>query len=141
MFYKKNILTTLFTTAILTSSLFGADGYEIYKKNCMECHVEMMQAKVALKNLDKLKAPPMVEVSNRLRENIVVKDDDDDVHRYLVTLFIKDYIQNPNLQNSMCHAGALERFGVMPKLKNKLTDIEKQAVAEWIYDRYEDVKF
>ena len=107
----------------------------------MECHVEMMQAKVALKNLDKLKAPPMVEVSNRLRENIVVKDDDDDVHRYLVTLFIKDYIQNPNLQNSMCHAGALERFGVMPKLKNKLTDVEKQAVAEWIYDRYEDVKF
>lgn len=131
----------MITLLIMTSTLFSADGYDVYKKNCVECHVELMSAKEAMKTLGKLKAPPMVEVANRLKENIIIKDDDDDVHRYVVTLFIKDYIQNPNLQNSMCHTGAIERFGVMPSQKDKLNDEEKQAVAEWIYDRYEDVKF
>jgi hypothetical protein len=29
----------------------------------------------------------------------------------------------------------------MPSLKGKLNEDEKQAVAEWLYDRYENVKF
>ena len=41
----------------------------------------------------------------------------------------------------MCHAGALERFGTMPSLKGKINEEEKQAVAEWIYDRYEGIEF
>jgi hypothetical protein len=36
---------------------------------------------------------------------------------------------------------ALEKFGVMPSQKGKLTADEKEAVAEWIYDRYDGVKF
>ena len=95
----------------------------------------------ALRNLGKLKAPPMVEVSNRLKENIMIKDEEDDLHRYVVILFIKDYIINPKLDNSMCHAGALEHFGTMKSLKGKITDAERQAVAEWVYDRYENVEF
>ena len=41
----------------------------------------------------------------------------------------------------MCHLGALDRFGVMPSLKGKLTEEERQAVAEWVYDRYNGVAF
>ena len=134
---KKSLLSIL----LLSSSLFAADGYELYKNNCMTCHVEMMSKSDALKNFKTLKAPPMVEVSNRLKENIIIKDDEDDIHRHLFILFVKDYIQNPNLDFSMCHVGAIERFGVMPKLKKKLNDEEKQAVAEWLYDRYEDIDF
>ena len=134
---KKLLLSTL----LLGSTLFAVDGYEVYKKNCMSCHVEMMKKGDALKNLSKLKAPPMVEVSNRLKENIKTTDDEDDVNRYLFILFVKDYIINPQLDNSMCHAGALERFGTMPSLKGKISDKEGQAVAEWIYDRYENIEF
>ena len=83
----------------------------------------------------------MVEVSNRLKENIIVKDDEDDIHRYLFILFVKDYIINPQLDNSMCHAGAIERFKVMPSLKGKVNAQERQAVAEWLYDRYENIDF
>ncbi|MEA2110769.1 MAG: c-type cytochrome [Campylobacterota bacterium] len=119
----------------------AADGYEVYKKHCMSCHVEMISVKETKRTFKTLKAPPMVEVSNKIKENIIVKDDDEDIHRHLVTLFIKDYIENPALDYSMCHAMALERFGVMPSLKGKLNSDEINAVAEWIYDRYEDVKF
>ncbi len=38
-----------------------------------------------------LKVPPMVEVSNRLKENIIIKDNDDDIHHYLFILFVKDW--------------------------------------------------
>jgi hypothetical protein len=83
----------------------------------------------------------MVEVSNRLKENIVIAEDDDDIHRRLVILFIKDYIENPSLDYSMCHPMAIERFGIMPSLKGKLNADELDAVAAWVYDRYEDVAF
>ena len=62
----------------------------------MACHAEMMTAKYALAHLNELVAPPMVEVSARLKENIKTTDEEEN---------------------------------------------EKQAVAEWLYDRYEDTKF
>ncbi len=39
---------------IIASTLLGADGYEVYKKNCMPCHVEMMTGKYALAHLNEL---------------------------------------------------------------------------------------
>ena len=136
-----NLKNLLLTTFLLGTSLFAADGYEVYKKNCMACHAEMMSAKHALAHFKTLAGPPMVEVSGRLKENIQTTDEEDDVNRYLFILFVKDYIVNPNLDNSMCNTGAIEHFGVMPSLKGKLNEDEKQAVAEWLYDRYENVKF
>jgi len=129
--------------ALLVSgyALWAVDGYGVYKKNCMHCHVEIMEKSLVLKNLKNLKAPPMIEVSNRLKENIVIKEEDEDVKRRVIIAFIKDYIENPSVQYSMCHPMAIERFGIMPSLKGKLSDEERQAVAEWIHDRYEGVKF
>ena len=132
---------TLLGLLLLGSSLFAVDGYTVYKNNCMKCHVEMMKKGDALKHINELVAPPMVEVSNRLKENIKTTDEEDDVDRYLFILFVKDYIINPNLDYSMCNVGAIEKFGTMPSLKGKLSDEERQAVAEWLYDRYENVKF
>jgi len=134
---KKIILSV----AILASTLFASDGYEVYKKNCMSCHIEIMKKEEILKHVDTMVAPPMVEVSGRLKENIKTQDDEDDVNRYLFILFVKDYIVNPNLDNSMCNTGAIEKFGVMPSLKGKLSEDEKQAVAEWLYERYENITF
>lgn len=125
----------------ITLSLYGADGYGVYKKQCMQCHVEMMEKKEVLKVLHTLKAPPMVEVSNRLKENIIIADEDEDVKRRVTIAFIKDYIENPSVQYSMCHPMAIEKFGIMPSLKGKLNEEEKQAVAEWIIDRYAKITF
>lgn len=134
---KKLLLAPL----LLSATLFAVDGYSVYKDKCMKCHVEMMGHDEALKKLDTLVAPPMVEVSERLKENIKTIDEEDDVDRYLFILFVKDYIVNPNLDNSMCNSGAIEKFGTMPTLKGKISLEKRQAVAEWVYDRYENTKF
>ena len=126
---------------LAASSLCAADGYDVYKQHCAACHIELMDKATAIARFKPLRAPPMVEVSNRIRENIIIADDDEDVHRHLVILFIKDYIENPELYKTMCRPMALERFDVMPSLKGKLGDAERQAVAEWIYDRYKNVTF
>jgi len=131
----------LLSSILLASSLFAVDGYEVYKKNCQTCHVEVMDKSYALKHFNELVAPPMVEVAGRLKENIKTTDEEDDVDRYLFILFVKDYIVNPNLENSMCNTGAIEKFGTMPSLKGKLSEDEKQAVAEWLYDHYENITF
>lgn len=134
-------MKTVWTILALSSLAFAADGYKVFQKQCMQCHVEMMEKSEALKVLKTLKAPPMVEVSNRLKENIMINDDDEMIKRRVVVAFIKDYIENPSIDYSMCHLGAIDRFGIMPSLKGKLKEDERQAVAEWVYDRYRGVKF
>lgn len=119
----------------------AADGYSIYQKHCMQCHVEIMEKSEVLKKIHTLKAPPMIEVSNRLKENIIIADEDEDVKRRVTIAFIKDYIENPSVQYSMCHPMAIEKFGIMPSLKGKLSEEERQNVAEWIIDRYKNIKF
>ncbi len=126
---------------LLGASLFANEGYEVYKKNCKSCHVEIMSEKEVMAKLSKMKAPPMIEVSARLKENIKTKDEEDDVDRHLFILFVKDYIMHPNLDFSMCHAGALEKFGTMPSMKEQITKKEAHAVAVWLYDRYENIEF
>ncbi len=134
---KKILLTTL----LLASTIFAADGYDVYKKNCKTCHIEMISKAEVMKNLNKIKAPPMLEVSAHLKANIKTTDEEDDVDRHLFILFVKDYVLHPNLDFSMCNAGAIEKFGTMPSLKGKVTPEEAQAVAIWLYDRYEGVEF
>ena len=131
----------LLSVLLLNTALFANEGYEVYKKNCQSCHVEIMTKKEVMANLSKMKAPPMVEVSARLKENIKTTDEEDDVDRHLFILFVKDYIMHPNLDFSMCHAGALEKFGTMPSMKGKVTEKEANAVAIWLYDRYENIEF
>ena len=132
---------TLLATLLLASTLFAADGYKVFKENCKSCHIEMISKTELMKIIDKVKAPPMVEVSGRLKDNIKTTDEEDEVDRHLFILFVKDYIINPKLDFSMCHSGALEKFGTMPSQKGKLNSEEAGAVAEWLYDRYEDVEF
>lgn len=114
----------------------SVDGYKVYKQKCQICHEERLTKKEALAAMKTLKAPPMNEVSARLKENILIKEKDEDVNRELILTFMRDYIVNPSIEKSMCHMGALDNFGVMPSQKDKLDNDELHAVTQWIYDHY-----
>ncbi len=132
----------LILSTLVVSSLLAVDGEKVYEKACASCHVKMITKEETLKKIGTLKAPPMIEVSNQLKGNIKIVDDIDDmIHRGVVVAFIKDYVINPDIESSMCHAMALEKFGVMPSQKGKLSDEELDAVAKWVYDYYIGKKF
>ncbi|MBN2897123.1 MAG: cytochrome c [Campylobacterales bacterium] len=134
--YKATLLTLTFAATLL-----GDDGYALYQKHCASCHIESLSKTETKKRFASLKAPPMIEVANRLKENIIIADEDEDVKRRVVIAFIKEYVQNPDLLYSMCHPMAIEKFGQMPSLKGKLTPQELEAVAAWVYDHYEGKQF
>ncbi len=127
-------------------SLMGAeqkiDGEKVFDKDCASCHVKMITAQETKKIFKTLKAPPMVEVSGQLKKNIkIVEDIDDEIHRAVVIAFIKDYVMYPHIDKSMCQTMALEKFGLMPSLKGKISEEELNAVAAWVYDFYVGKKF
>ena len=127
-------------------SLMGAeqkvDGEKVFDKACASCHVKMITAEETKKIFKTLKAPPMVEVSGQLKRNIkIIEDIDDEIHRAVVIAFIKDYVMYPHLDKSMCEGMALEKFGLMPSLKGKLSEEELNAVSAWVYDFYVGKKF
>ena len=139
----KKILPTLLLSTLALTSLHAKDvnGYQVYKDNCKVCHMENVNFDYVKKHFKELKAPPIMEVSNQLRKNILTADDDDEVKRELMISWIMHYIEKPSLDYSMCDAGAIDNFGIMPTLKGVLKAEEKRAVAEWLVDEFEDKTF
>ncbi len=140
--YKKLLLLSLLPFALLAdedATLLA--GQKVFDKVCSACHIEIIDKKTALKTFKTLKAPPMNEVANQLKNNIIIKDDDDDVHRAVVIAFIKDYIKYPELSKVMCNPPAVDKFGIMPSQRPHLSEEEINAVSTWLYDRYEGVDF
>ncbi len=136
------MVKTIILLGTFSVLLFGSSkGYSLYKEKCAACHIESISKSAFIQNISNMKAPPMVEVANQVKNNIIIKEDDDDIHRQVVILFLKNYIDNPKLDYSMCNPAAIERFGLMPSQKGKLDEEEKQSIAEWIYDRYEGEEF
>jgi len=135
---NKIVISLIVSAVTLMATDTNIDGENIFKAKCASCHIKMIKKSAVTKEaLKKLKAPPMVEVSNQLKNNIkIVEDIEDEIHRAVVIAFIKDYVIYPDLDKSMCQAMALEKFGTMPSLKGKLSEAELNTVAEWVYDYY-----
>jgi len=141
---KIRLLAT--TLVCMISSLMAEtqaiDGEKVFEQKCASCHIKMISKEELLKKIKTVKAPPMVEVSSQLKNNIKIVDDlDDEIHRAVVIAFIKDYVIYPHLDKSMCQAMALDKFGLMPSLKGKISEEELNAVAAWVYDYYQGKKF
>lgn len=139
---KKLLLLTVLPLMLFASQVDELKkGQKIFNNVCSKCHIELINKKETMANFKKLKAPPMNEVAKQLKANIIIKDDDDDVHRAVVIAFIKDYIKYPEIAKTMCNPGAVDRFGVMPSQKTVLSEDEINSISTWIYDRYEGVEF
>jgi len=139
---KKLGLILLMAGVSLVAAEQKVDGEKVFEKVCASCHIKMITKEETKKIFKTVKAPPMVEVSNQLKNNIKIVDDiDDEIHRAVVIAFIKDYVIYPHLDKSMCEAMALEKFDLMPSLKGKMSEEELNTVAAWVYDFYVGKKF
>ena len=120
--------------SILTNGLLAdKTGKDIFDKRCLSCHRYKVKKYDFGKEKHLLKAPPMNEISRRLKKRIKV--DDEDAHRFVVISFIKEYIKHPSFDYYMCDDTAVVRFNIMPPI-NDLSEQEYQTVSEWIYDHY-----
>ena len=116
----------------------AADGREIFDKECASCHMYKVKKYDFAKSKNSLKAPPMNEIARRIKTRIKVYYED--IHRFTVISFIKEYIKHPSYDYYMCDDKAIARFDVMPAITN-LTEEEYQTISEWIYDNYSNEEY
>jgi len=121
------------TSTLQEHNISKMDGRSIFNQKCASCHRYRLKKYDFGKEKHLLKAPPMNEISRRIKKTIKV--DDEDIHRFVVISFIKEYIKHPSFSYYMCDDTAVARFDVMPPITN-LSEKEYQTISEWIYDHY-----
>jgi len=126
----------LFAASLLSSTLIlsaGESGETIFKAKCSACH--QMQPPGAMarpgtpefqKAMNELKAPPMAKVSSMIKMHYDTRES--------YVKFMTDYITDPQPSKTVCMKKAIQGFGLMPAIGKDMTEEDKKAVAEWIYD-------
>ncbi len=96
---------------------------EIYKSKCMMCHTTQVISRDQKKNLI---GPPIDEVMLHIKEHYKNKED--------AVQFISDYIMEPNATKALC--ASIDKFGVMPSMKERMSKEEANVVAEMIFEKF-----
>ncbi|WP_456393053.1 c-type cytochrome [Persephonella sp.] len=112
-------------------------GYLVYKNNCSACHWETVSPEKMRKLRQYVRehgrppfgAPPMSEVSARVKKFYPTEEE--------FVAFVKDYITNPSREKGVCLPRAYKIFGVMPAVGKNMSDEAKEAVAKWLYYRFD----
>ena len=104
-------LSILFSTS---DSLAEGSGESLMMKLCVSCHV--LEGKPTI-------APPIFAVKIHVKQAYTGRD--------AFVQRIVDWVENPDEANTLM-PGAVNRFGLMPKLSYKNENVKK--IAEYIYD-------
>lgn len=123
----KKILLLLAVTNVM---LFATTAAELTKKNCASCH---MLTTPTPDMIPQMKAPPMDAVMYHI--NLVMEDKKE------IKAFIMDYAINPSASKSVCESNKVQKYGVMPSLKGKVSQRELSAIADHMIANYPSTEF
>lgn len=120
----------LLLLSLASSFLFASNGAELLKTNCASCH---MLTSPTPDMIPTLEAPAMDAVMFHIKLDIKKKED--------IKAFIVDYTQNPAAAKSVCESNKVQKFGVMPSLKGKVSEQDLVTIADHLIDNYPAEKF
>ncbi|MDD2448536.1 MAG: c-type cytochrome [Sulfurimonas sp.] len=106
------------------------DGKKLLESKCASCHDINMPPIISDAEL----APPIMAVSFHVHS--LVSPIDESQRTLKAIEFVTDYIFNPSFEKSFCDKDSLERYGLMPSQKDKLTKDEAKAVASYMFSHY-----
>ncbi len=121
-------ITTLLVALFATLTLVNAEelsGQKVFDSKCVACHSEQMP-----KSMKDMKAPPMAKISAKVKHAF-------DDNKSKVIAFIADYIENPSQEKVKCMAMAVKKFGLMPPIGKGMSKEEREVVATWVFDNFE----
>ncbi|MCO4845340.1 MAG: c-type cytochrome [Sulfurovum sp.] len=123
---KKTLLLLLLTGTMM----FASSGAELTKTNCASCH---MLTTPTPDMISTMKAPAMDAVMFHI--NLAIQNKKE------VKGFIVDYVQHPDASKSVCESHKVQKFGVMPSLKGKVSEQDLDAIAEHMIATYPSKEF
>ncbi len=114
----------------VSTMMFAADGAALLKNNCASCHLLTTPTPDMIPTM---KAPAMEAVA--LHVKMVHKTKEAQKN------FIVDYALNPDVSKSVCESNKVQKFGVMPSVKGKVSKQDLEYIAEYITAHYPTEKF
>ena len=123
---KKTLLLLSFTTTMM----FANNGAELTKTNCASCHTLTTPTPAMIPTM---KAPAMDAVM--LHINLVMSDKKE------IKAFIMDYAINPKASKSVCESNKVQKFGVMPSLKGKVSEKDLSIIADHMMANFPTPEF
>ena len=116
---KKLIIATL----LLTTALSATDqGAQLVDQKCTQCH--LFSSSSAKLTDGKMGGPPMWGIMKKVRNKYPTSEER--------IAFINDYAMEPTEEKMLFPAATREYFGVMPSMRDKVTDEEMQQIAEYL---------
>lgn len=106
------------------------DGKKLLESKCASCHDINMPPIISDAEL----APPMMAVSFHVHNFVEPTDESQRTSKAIE--FVVDYIFNPSLEKSFCDEDSLERYGLMPSQKERLTSDEAKAIASYMFTHF-----
>ena len=107
------------------------DGKMLLKQKCAICH----NLKMPPDTYEDEKAPPMMAVVFHLKDFMKITMDDEKFSKFIP--FVQDYVLEPSKEKSYCDEESLKTYGVMPSQKGNVSKDELKAIAEYMYDFYD----
>jgi cytochrome c len=111
------------------------DGYSLLKEKCASCHNLDMPPKT----YDDEKAPPMMAVSFHVKDFMKVNSSSDKRPKFID--FFQDFVLHPSVEKSFCDKESLKSYGLMPSQEGNVNKAEIKAIAEYVFDYYDQEKF
>lgn len=111
------------------------NGELLLKEKCVSCHNLEMPPKTYKDE----KAPPMMAVAFHVKDFMKVSTPSDKKPKFIE--FFKDYVLHPSAEKSFCDKESLQSYGVMPSQAGSVSADEVGAIAEYVYDFYDQEKF
>jgi mono/diheme cytochrome c family protein len=121
---------TISILVISTLSLMASDGKALLEKNCASCHTLDIPT---AETMPTFKAPAMEAVGLHLKLAMNKRED--------IKSFIFDYVLNPDASKSVCESNKVQKFGVMPSQKGKVSKEDLDKIANYIIEHYPTKEF
>ncbi len=121
---------TLLLLSLTSTLMFATTGAELTKTNCASCH---MLTTPTPDMIPTMTAPAMDAVMFHI--NLGMSDKKE------IKAFIMDYAINPKASKSVCESNKVEKFGVMPSLKGKVSEQDLGTIADHMMANFPTPEF
>ncbi len=121
---------TLLLLSLTSTMMFASSGAELTKTNCASCHMLTTPTPDMIPDMT---APAMDAVMFHI--NLVMSDKKE------IKAFIMDYAVNPKASKSVCESNKVQKFGVMPSLKGKVSEKDLGTIADHMMANFPTPEF
>lgn len=120
----------LLLLSLTSSFIFATTGAELTKTNCASCH---MLTTPTPDMIPTMKAPAMDAVMFHVN---LVKHKKEEAKAFII-----DYVLYPDASKSVCESHKVQKFGVMPSLKGKVSQKDLSIIADHMIANYPSQEF